>query len=80
MKTNSFKDKKGKLRAYSEGNCVITGKKYKTADYFYEDYKRWKEGVLIQNALHYLSGDDREFIKTGISPTGWEQIFGDEKD
>ena len=39
------------------------------------DYLAWKQGELIQNALPYLSADEREFIKTGITPSDWETMF-----
>jgi hypothetical protein len=35
----------------------------------------WQQGTLIQNAMPHLSPEDREFIKTGISPEEWNQIF-----
>ena len=31
-----------------------------------EDWKKYKDGALIQNAFPYLSADDRELIMTGI--------------
>ena len=37
----------------------------------------WKGGELIQNAMPNLSADEREFIKTGITPEEWENAFGD---
>tara|TARA_R100001082_G_C4318766_1_gene140129 strand:+ start:429 stop:641 length:213 start_codon:yes stop_codon:yes gene_type:complete len=39
------------------------------------DYQAWRNGELIQNALPYLTGDEREFIKTGIYADEWEQLF-----
>jgi len=35
------------------------------------DYKAWEDGELIQNAMPYLTADEREFIKTGITPEEW---------
>lgn len=35
-------------------------------------------GELIQNALPNLSSDDREFLISGMSPEGWEKLFGGE--
>ena len=37
----------------------------------------WKGGELIQNAMPNVSADEREFIKTGITPEEWENTFGD---
>jgi len=39
------------------------------------DYLSWKNGEVIQNALPYLSANEREFIKTGITPNDWEQLY-----
>ena len=36
------------------------------------------EGMLIQQAMPNLTADEREFIKTGITPQEWSDIFGDE--
>jgi hypothetical protein len=32
----------------------------------------------IQNIFPYLSADDREFIKTGITSEEWDNLFGEE--
>ena len=37
----------------------------------------WLNGELIQNAMPNVSADEREFIKTGITPEEWENTFGD---
>jgi hypothetical protein len=37
----------------------------------------WQSGVLIQNAFPTLNADQREFIKTGITPQEWESVFGE---
>ena len=55
------------------GPCVFTGTEYSVTCNL-ENWKRWKEGELIQRALPELSAEDREFIKTGISPTGWDTL------
>ena len=33
-------------------------------------------GMLLQNAFPHLSADEREFIKTGVTPDEWEKMFG----
>lgn len=38
----------------------------------------WRLGMLIQEAMPNLSADDREFIKTGITPEEWDKVFGEE--
>ena len=35
----------------------------------------WESGTLIQDAMPNLSADEREFIKTGITPEEWEELF-----
>lgn len=35
----------------------------------------WQAGILIQDAMPNLSADEREFIKTGITPEEWEAMF-----
>jgi len=41
-----------------------------------EQIMAWEHGELIQNAMPNLSPDEREFIKTGITPQEWEAAFG----
>lgn len=36
---------------------------------------RWQSGELIQDAMPNLTADEREFIKTGITPEEWEDTF-----
>tara|TARA_R100000234_G_C4931634_1_gene148761 strand:+ start:601 stop:747 length:147 start_codon:yes stop_codon:yes gene_type:complete len=40
-----------------------------------EQIALWESGVLIQNAMPNLSADEREFIKTGITPEEWDSAF-----
>jgi hypothetical protein len=35
-----------------------------------------KGGVLIQNVFPNLNPSEREFIKSGITPTEWTEMFG----
>jgi hypothetical protein len=37
----------------------------------------WYDGVLIQDAMPHLTPEEREFIKTGITPKEWDEMFGD---
>ena len=39
----------------------------------------WESGMLIQDAFPMLSADEREFIKTGITPEEWDAAFGEEE-
>ena len=33
-------------------------------------------GGLLQNVFPQLTPPEREFIKTGITPSEWEEVFG----
>ena len=43
-----------------------------------EGLAAWKNGALIQDALPEVSPENREFIMTGITPSMWNHIFGEE--
>ena len=45
-----------------------------------EQYLAWLDGTLIQNAMPNISADEREFIMTGITPSEWEENFGEEEE
>ena len=36
----------------------------------------WEKGEMIQDAMPNLTVAEREFIKTGITPDEWDDIFG----
>ena len=38
----------------------------------------WEKGELIHNVFPHLTPDEREFIKTGITPDDWNTMFGDD--
>lgn len=39
-------------------------------------YEAWRNGKgLIQNELHFLTADQREFLITGITAEEWREIF-----
>ena len=60
-------------------NCCITGKPY-SVTVKSADLKRYSTSQdLIQDVFPYLSPGDREFIKTRISPEGWDQMFNEEE-
>lgn len=46
-----------------------------SAEQFHIAYKQWIQGELIQNAFARLNPDQREFIKTGITPEQWDKYF-----
>lgn len=42
------------------------------------EHLRESRGFLIQDVYRNLTPDQREFIKTGITPQLWERMFGNE--
>ncbi len=45
-----------------------------------EQLDAYKAGALLQDAFPDLSADDREFIKTGITPEEWAAQFPEDDD
>lgn len=45
-----------------------------------EDYQAWEDGELIQNAMPYLSADEREVLISGTCGPCFEQMFGEGED
>lgn len=64
----------GRTRVW--GRCSVTKKVYEcwvpTAE-----LELWHRGEKIQLALPAVSAGDREFLMSGISPDGWDELFGD---
>ena len=42
-----------------------------------DQLNRWQDGELIQDVFPHLNADEREFIKTGITPQEWSDTFGE---
>ena len=42
-----------------------------------DQFVAWEKGALIQDAFPNLTPDEREFLKTGITPDEWDVMFGD---
>ena len=61
-----------------ERESTLSGNKNRMdIDVTLEQINAWRGGELIQNAMPNVSADEREFIKTGITPEEWENTFGD---
>lgn len=43
------------------------------------DFYRWLAGSLIQNAMPYLTPDERELLITGICGKCFDEIFPEEE-
>jgi len=42
---------------------------------FKECYGKWRDGFLIHHAFPTLDSNEREFIKSGITPQEWEALM-----
>jgi len=61
------------------GRCIRTKKEVKVtvpAEALYA----YRQGVHIQTAMPMLTNGEREFLMSGISQEGWDQLFSDETD
>ena len=75
--------KKNLLRTHSEtegmtkisGVCVFTNEWYE-CEIPTDGLESWLNGQPIQTAMPTVSRDVREFLISGISPTGWDKTFG----
>ena len=68
-----WEDHKGSWNKVS-GHCVVTKQPYEVS-VLGDELDEWLKGdKLIQHCLS-VSGDDREFLMTGISPDGWNIMF-----
>ena len=56
------------------GRCRITGEEYATEPISQESLAMWHSGRSIRDILPTVKEEDRQFIKTGISPAGWKKM------
>lgn len=66
-----------------ERKCPITGKlnvmPLPISEWEYDaGYDRWQAGAYIQDCFPTLNADQREFVKTGITPDVWDSLFGED--
>jgi hypothetical protein len=57
------------------GPCVLIKEEY-SCIVPTSGLERWSHGELIHKAMPKVSPEDREFLISGISPTGWKKYFG----
>ena len=43
-----------------------------------EEFVAWRNGKIIQEAMPRLKSAEREFIKTGLTPGDWLDMFKDD--
>ena len=60
-----------------KGNCLETKKPYEIVLNKKESqgFIKWKRGLAIEKAMPTVSADNRETLKSGVSPKGWKQRF-----
>ena len=74
-----------KLKTDDEGNitksgiCTVTNKEYSVTCKM-KDYEDWIAGKYIQDAMPYLTDDQRGFMITGFTPDEWNEIFSEDDD
>ncbi|MDD4989634.1 MAG: hypothetical protein PHV42_04390 [Candidatus Pacebacteria bacterium] len=52
-----------------------------SAEVYQKGLQLWENGAYIQDAFPWLSADEKEFIKTGITPEEWKEfIYIDEEE
>jgi hypothetical protein len=56
------------------GVCTVTGTLC-TVTVPLSGVVAWERGAKIQDAFPGTCASDREFLKSGISATGWERMF-----
>lgn len=54
--------------------CPFCGKSHEV-ECNEDDYLDWQDGELIQNAMPYLSAQEREYLITGICEDCWSRMF-----
>ena len=54
-------------------NCPFCNTPH-TKEFDEEQYRKYKAGTLIQDAMPNVSAEDREFLITGICPKCWNSI------
>lgn len=59
--------------------CPFCGRQY-TISVPTDDFIEWQCGELIQNAMPYLSAENREFLISGICRECQEKIFGGDEE
>lgn len=57
-----------------EKKCSVTGETYRVEVDLLK-HQRWQEGALIQNAMPNLDADQREFVRIGLTPAEYDQMY-----
>lgn len=57
------------------GPCTATGKEYESPPVPLASVEAYEKGALAQSAFPMLTDEQREFLISGTSPTGWRELF-----
>lgn len=66
--------KQGEKQTLS-AQCRICGEVHELKVYI-EDFARWRNGEVIQNAMPYLTPGERELLISGTCDKCFHQMFG----
>jgi hypothetical protein len=59
----------------------LTGKNVvRDIDVTHIQLEAWRAGALIQNVMSDLTTDEREFIRSGLTPEDWDARFPKESE
>lgn len=61
------------------GKCTVTHKDH-SITVPREDFDTWRGGEYVHVAMPHVGRAAREFLISGISPAGWEKLFGKDED
>lgn len=63
-------------------NCVCCNKELKIIipKQYKQNYLDWVDGALIQDALHFLTVEEREMLISGICSECFDYLFGGDQD
>ena len=59
--------------------CKMCKAEFKIS-YLKHDYENWKAGMLIQDAMPYLTDDQREMMISGVCGVCFDALFASEDD
>ena len=77
-----MRDRKDKVKVNFERVSPFSGDThYMVLEVSPHDYYNWAyTNTFIQKAFPYLTPDEREFLKTGITAAEWDDMFKEEND
>lgn len=68
----SIEEKSDLLYIYRK--CMVSNKEYGVI-VNKNDFDNWKQGTLIQDAMPYLTAEQREFVRINLTPDEYDEIF-----